>query len=156
MKIAFVSSSGWTSRLIQWFTDSRWSHAMLVLDQTLDGDHLVLEAVMSGVRVNFLSNFQPKELEIYDTITEDWNCNSVKQYIGSKYGKLQIIGFVIAKLFGLKNNPIGQGIICSELVLLYLINSPFSTEFKDLELNKTSPEDLYEIIIKSSSFKKDT
>lgn len=129
---------------------------MLVLDQTLDGDHLVLEAVMSGVRVNFLSNFTPKELEIYTTIPDDWNINSVKQYIGTKYGKLQIVGYTIAKIFGLKHNPIGQGIICSELVLLYLITSPLSNEFKKLQLNKTSPQDLYQIISQNPNFKKDS
>lgn len=155
MQIAFVSSSGWQSNLIRYFTKSKWSHVMLVLDHTLDGDHLVLEAKRTtGVHLNFLSNFEPKELEIYDTVVEDWDINSVKQYIGTRYGTMQAIGYGIAKIFGLKNNPVGQGIICSELVLMYLINSRYASEFTHLQLNKTSPQDLYAIILSSPSFKK--
>lgn len=128
---------------------------MLILDDTLDGDKLVLESTLSGgVKLSLLSNFKPEELEIYETTPEHWNIDAVKKYLGTRYGVFQIIGFIIAKTFGLKNNPIGQGVICSELVLMYLLNSPFSNDFKHLRLNKTSPEDLYEIIVKSLSFKR--
>jgi len=126
---------------------------MLILDDTIDGDKLVLESTLSGgVKLSLLSNFKPEELEIYETTPEDWDINAVKKFLGTRYGVFQIVGFVIAKIFRLKNNPIGQGVICSELVLMYLLHSPFANEFKHLRLNKTSPEDLYEIIVKSSSF----
>lgn len=154
MQIAFVRSSAWTSRLIQWFTGSKWSHVMLVLDATLDGDRLVLEATHAGgVKLSLLSGFNPQHLEVYDTDPEDWNITPVKRYLGVAYGTLQIIGFALAKLLKLKHNPIGKGVICSELVLMYLLHSPFADEFKDLEINKTSPQDLYEIISISKTFR---
>lgn len=157
MKIAFTypKNNGLVSRLISWVTKSKWSHVLLIVDDALDDDPIILESsAYGGVKLNILSKYSDSyNFEIYETIDDHWDINMLRPYIGSKYGYFQILGFALSKLFGLKKNPFGQGVICSEFVLLYLINSPYKMDFHMLQLNKTSPEDLYRIISKSPNFK---
>ena len=156
MQIAFVgtNSKDIFSRLIKWFTKSMWTHCMLVLDDTIDGDKIVIEAsAKRGIQMTLLSKFSGRPIEIYQDSLDLWHINSIKPYIGNNYGYLQLIGIALVKIFKLKKNPFSKDQVCSELVLQWLLHSPYSSKFKHLDLNLTSPEDLYKIISKDSDFK---
>lgn len=154
MKIAFVTSAdNLLSKLIKWFTKSQWTHVMLILDDTVDGDSIIIEAsALHGICLNLLSKYANRKLEIYKDIQDIWDINAIKSYIGQNYGYLQLLGIGLVKIFKLKHNPFGKSEVCSELVLHWLLTTPYSSEFKDLDPNIVSPEDIYRILCKSSNF----
>lgn len=155
MKIAFTSSNSIVAKAIKWFTNSKWSHAMLILDDTIDGDSIVVEASPKhGIQLSLLSKSSNHPIEVFQDVQDIWDINPIKASIGHNYGYLQILGFVLARAFSLKHNPFGKNEVCSELVLEWLLHTPYINEFKHLDPNLVSPQDLYEIISKSDSFKR--
>lgn len=156
MKIAFTYPKKPTlfSKLIVWFTKSNWSHCLLIPEEEFGDDPIIIESnAYGGVRIDLLSKYDDKyNIEIYEELKSDNNLNPLKPYIGNKYGYFQIVGFVVSKIFKLKNNIFGSGEICSELVLLYLLGSRSKKLFQNLQKNATSPEDLYRIISKKPSY----
>lgn len=157
MKIAFVgtNSDSFFSKAIKWFTKSKWTHAMLVLDDTLDGDAIIVEASgRHGVILNLMSKFQHRPMEIFKDKQDIWDINSIKPYLGDSYGYLQIFGIALVKIFKLKKNPFDSGEVCSELVLNWLLASPYKSQFSGLNKNLASPEDLYQIIKQSADFER--
>ena len=155
MKIAFVASTdNLLSKLIKWFTKSQWTHVMLILDDTVDGDSVIVEAsALHGLALNLLSKYARRKLEIFQDKQDIWDINSIKVYIGNNYGYLQLLGIGLAKIFKLNKNPFSSNKICSELVLEWLLQTNYVNEFQYLDPNLVSPEDLYNIISKSSNFK---
>ena len=108
MKIAFVgtNSTNIVSRLIKWFTNSNWTHAMLILDDTIDGDAIVIEASAShGIQLSLLSKFKNRPMEVFQDKNDIWDINPIKRYIGNNYGYLQLLGVALVKLFKLEKNP---------------------------------------------------
>lgn len=155
MKICFVKSGGFVSTFIQWFTKSNWSHCLIILDDDLEGENLVFESSSSGgVKLSLYSKYQNKNKEVY-SINRPCSIKPIYQYLGSNYGYLQILGYPVAKILGLKINPFKKDYVCSEIVLRFLIENGFA-EFFHLDFNTASPEDIYCILSKSKNFHKET
>lgn len=150
MKIGFTHGNGIFARLIRKFTNSNWSHCYIVLDQTFNEDPLIFEASFKGgVKLNFLSN---KELGPLFEIRGTPTLEPFYRYFGKNYGYLQILGFVVAKVFGLKKNPIKGDVVCSEVVFRFLTENGFK-EFDHLDPNSATPEDIFQIVSTSRNFK---
>jgi len=159
MKIGFSAPSSWNplSWLIEKVTGSKWSHCFIVLDQSFGTDTLIIEeSMLGGVKVNVLSEYQTgHKLELYEIKSISLpDQTSLQQYLGEPYGYLDMLGMAIAKIFRLKHNPINKDMVCSQLVLKFLMATPLSNEFKSIDYSRATPEDLYEVIIKSPSFVK--
>lgn len=153
MKIAFITSDKLLSRLIRWFTNSKWSHCLLILDDTLWQDAIIFEASLFGVRINFWSTYKDYKSEIY-TIRRPASPKCLYKFIGKNYGYLQLVGDALVKIFRLKSNPFTADYVCSEIVLRFLKENDFK-EFANLDANLASPEDLYKIIQNNENFRKD-
>lgn len=152
MKIAFTQSNRWGAKLIRWFTKSEWSHCLIVLDDDLEGEALVFESTLSGgVKLSLWSHRNDVKQAIYE-VRGSPSIKPLYSYLGKNYGFLQILGYPIAKLFGLKNNPIKKDYVCSEIVLRFLIDNGFN-EFNLLDVNTATPEDIYKVLSKSKNFK---
>jgi hypothetical protein len=151
MKIAFTQSNQWGARLIRWFTKSEWSHCFIVLDDDLEGEALCFESSMTGgVKLSLWSRYATTKKSVFD-IEGITSIKPLYQYLGKNYGYLQILGYPIAKLFGLKHNPIKKDYVCSEIVLRFLLSNGYK-EFECLDPNSATPQDVYDILCKSSNF----
>ena len=153
MKIAFTTSNNWFSRLIRWFTKSQWSHCLLILDDMLWNDALIFEASAWGVRISLWSKYRDQPHETY-SINKPCSSKCLYKFLGKRYGYLQILGDAAAKIFRLKYNPFTNDYVCSEIVLRCLKDNHFK-EFEHLDPNLVTPEDLYRIISRSWTFRKD-
>lgn len=157
MKIGFCYPKTFNpiSWLIKKITKSNWSHCFIVLDQNVGDDALILESHMyGGIKLNLLSKYSNHNFELYSLNGSGYSVEPLKPYIGYVYGYTQLFGYVIAKIFRLKKNPITWDIVCSELVLKFLKEGSLSNEFNDLEINSATPQDIYDIVVKSPNFKK--
>lgn len=151
MKIAFTRSNGLGAKLIRWFTKSEWSHCLIVLDDDVEGESLCLESSLSGgVKLSLWSKHKQYTKKVY-TIKKRTSIKPLYPYIGRNYGYLQILGYPIAKLFKLKENPFKKDFVCSEIVLRFLLKNKFQ-EFAVLNPDIATPEDIHKLISKSSNF----
>ena len=157
-------SNSWISKVIRWFRDAKVSHTFIIINGRGDEPLFVLEAGKREVLiVPFEQRYCNDYVELYAPLVNYNKVNSavdkVLPYIEKRYGYLQILGFALVSLLkkiGIKiKNPIGTGIICSELVLLYLRELELA-EFKKLNRDTIAPDDLLQIIQKSKNFKKVT
>lgn len=151
MKIGFTHGTGFFARMIRKFTKSQWSHCYIVLDEPFNNnDFLIFEAsVKGGVKLNFLSN---KEIGPLFEIRGAPTLAPFYRYFGSNYGYLQIFGFVLAKVLGLKKNPIKGDYVCSEVCLRFLKENGYK-EFDHLDPNSATPEDIYLVVSTSKNFR---
>lgn len=147
------------SKLIRFFSKSGWSHVFFVLDTKFDKDYLTAEACFhGGVKFDLFSKYTKDsnvECEVYELLNvkpEDIKA-ALKPFIGVHYGIGQIVGFLIAKLFRLKRNPITKGVVCSEFVLIGL-REAFYNDFKHLDADTVKPEDIYLLVKNSTNFNK--
>lgn len=149
--------------IIRWLSKSKYSHTFLWIwnDNTLGP--VVYEAADNGVTVNFADPegyLDPKKylvnvfMPLAPPTAIDEGLFKVRRYNGYMYGYLQLVGFafVYIWLFVTRkrvNNPITGGIICSELVIIYL-KAVFPNEgwIQKMNRNTTAPEDIYEFIEK--------
>jgi len=157
MKLMFCKNDNKSlfDKLVLYFTKSKFSHAALIIDDTIDGDAIVVEATARhGIGFNLLSHFSHREVEIYEDVNGIRDINALKPYIGHNYGYLQLLGIALVKIFKLKKNPFPDNEVCSELVLDWLLASQYSDEFKHLDPDTVSPGDLYDIVSKSPNFRK--
>jgi len=143
------------SSIIAKTTKSNYSHCFIIL-KPIGTDYLIIESsFVGGVKFNLLSSYKDTnkyDLAIYRLPIEDDNVDILLPYIGKNYGYTQILGFLLAKLLKLKENPFTKNIICSEIVLLALLNSNLSVLFEQLDLNYTSPQDIF--VIADNNFEK--
>jgi len=157
------------AKAIQFFTQhSKWSHTFACFITDLDLGSYVIEAEELGVTIDSFGKYQTTDynFELWLPLAPEEDIikglQKVKELNGKSYGYFQLLGFILVwlvkKIFRKKvNNPIKGGIICSELVLIYLQTVGIDKDkFSELDKNTTSPEDLYEIIDKSENFKKVT
>lgn len=164
--IGFCGSKSWISKIIRWFTKSRWSHTFIIWKIIKDEDRvyiLVIEAGEFIVHIVPFSKYLSGDFyfEIYDitpiTIKENEGIAEEKllSKIGRLYGWLQLIGFgiviLLRKWFGwkLKRNIWKKGKICSEVVAEYLIDRGVDKESlcQSKDINLISPEDIYKFIL---------
>lgn len=119
--IVVTSGSGdWTSRIIEWFTDSAWTHVFLVLDETT----LIESTFPDGVVLSDLKNRERKlrdneqvwKVMRYPELEPEHVAQIVKtakSMVGRRYDTLQAV------LFGLFHRFIDDGpkrTICSRFI----------------------------------------
>lgn len=159
MKIAFTCPKKMNpiSWLICKITKSKWSHCFIISDYKINNDNIILEANMyGGIKLNLLSKYlYDHEIEIYSVNGTNYNIEPMLKYIGELYGYFAIFGDLVAKVLHLKKNPVTLDMVCSELLLRFLLQGSLANEFKDLEPNTANPQDIYSIVINSHSFKKE-
>ncbi len=154
---------GFYSRAVRFFTKSLWSHCFVLADDYY-GESAVLESDLKTQLVPFNKEYIEKEedaYEIYSPVKASPEARSVAaEYTyfstaGQTYGFLQIPWFavrsILHKLFKrtLLENWFPAGVICSELLIVYLkaLGGEYAEAFGHLKDNETSPEDIYKIVI---------
>ena len=145
-------------KCIRFFTKSRWSHAFCV---TMEDDLLgpiVEEAGPVGVVNASIDKYI--DGHYYFKL---WHVNASPDQIDAgirrvftrlnvSYGYASLLGFILVWLWykitlRKANNPFRGGIICSELVLMYLQSIfPDNEVLKNMDKDTTSPEDIQEFI----------
>lgn len=146
-------------RVIRFLSKSKFAHTFVWIwnDPTLGPT--VYEAADNGVTVNFADSvgyLDPEQylVKVYEVIATDERINDgllkIRRFNGRMYGYFQLLGFAFVYIWlfitGRKvNNPITGGIICSELVIIYL-KAVFPDEewIQKADRNTTAPEDIYE------------
>jgi len=151
--------------IIRFLSKSKFSHTFIWIWNDHALGPTVYEAADNGVTVNFADPegyLNPSEyfVKVYTPIANptaiDSGLFAVRRYNGYMYGYLQLIGFAFVYIWLFltgkkKNNPITGGIICSELVIIYLKNVfPNEEEIQKMDRNTTAPEDIYELIERRS------
>ncbi len=128
--IVFVSNNSWLSKLVRLFSEGRWSHVGIALNE-----YTLLDArYPKGVKPRFF------DYTDYDVVrVEDINVSKAIEYIGVEYDLLQFIyyGFKWGKVW---NNP--NKMICSEFVAKAIGRN---------ELINMTPNQLYKELIKLDS-----
>jgi hypothetical protein len=142
--IIFVSSQSWISKVIQFVTGGKVTHAMIG-GFNVEGVDVVLHSATSGVV------FLPREKALVGcnvvgefTIGREVNVKQLIGDLGQPYDYLEMFGYAwvyLGKLIKQRwHNPLGsqQSFVCVELVLS--MNLP---ELNQLDVHATSPQDLY-------------
>jgi len=149
--------------IIRWLSKSIFSHTFVWIWNDSALGPVVYEAADNGVTVNFADSegyLNPAKyfVKVYMPLAPKTSIDSglfaVRRYNGYRYGYLQLIGFAFVYIWlaitGKRvNNPIKGGIICSELVIIYLKHVfPHEEEIQRMDRNTTAPEDIYEFVQK--------
>lgn len=154
----------WLSRIIRWFTESRWSHVFIVAgEDPVTGETEILEASTWGIQKAPLKKYLDDDyvkLRFYvvraDPEKQRAALAACQDLVGRSYGYAQILGFALILPFrklGLRfKNPISAGRVCSELVLRYLQLLDVDPAFAALDRDSTTPQDLFAIIDASPRF----
>lgn len=154
---------GFYSKAVRYLTKSNWSHCFIGIADFYDAP-AVLESDLKCQVVDFYSEYVTKNKDVYEIwrpikASQELIRISTKQcylnYAGETYGFLQIPWFAVRsilkwlKINHLSKNWFPDGIICSELVIEYLLflDPEYYEAFKGLTPNETSPEDIYQIVI---------
>jgi hypothetical protein len=148
-------------RIIRYLSKSQFAHTFVWIWNDHALGPVVYEAADNGVTVNFADPegyLDPQKyfVKVYMPLASatsiDAGLFSIRRYNGYMYGYLQLLGFAFVYIWlaitGRRvNNPIKGGIICSELVIIYLKNVfPHDEEIQKMDRNTTAPEDIYEFI----------
>jgi len=146
------------AKCIRFFTKSRWSHTFCV---TMEDDLLgpiVEEASTYGVANCSIDKYidGPYDFKLWRVVATDDQIDAgirrVFARLGVIYGYAQLIGFVLVWVWykitlRKANNPFRGGIICSELVLMYLKGVfPGNPDLAKMNRDTTSPEDIQKFI----------
>lgn len=152
----------WVSRIIAWFTRSRWSHTFIVFQ-----DHpevLVLEAGTYQVQLVPITKYASSSYDVAYFVPEHVPVEQVEigikkagTKIEASYGWLQLAGFIpvvfFKRILGMKiSNPARGGIVCSELVLQYLRGIDPGGKWDAMDKNAVSPEDLFSELVSDQRF----
>jgi len=137
----------WVSRIITFWTKSKWSHTFIVY-QT-NPEILILEAGRYQVQLVPIKKYLRKskydlalyEPEGFDDEAMNRGLTAAWKKVENSYGWGQILGFVFMGLF--RRNPIRAGVICSELVLLALRGFEPQAIWDAMDKDSVSPEDLF-------------
>lgn len=122
------------SWLIRKYMGTSYSHVSFHFNTSTMNRTLVYEAVGSGIRFIEKSNWEKYaelvvsyEIEVSNEIYVRMMQTCIDN-AGLKYGYMQNIGVIIAKLFKLEYNPFPENDNCSELLLRLLIEAGYSIE----------------------------
>ena len=164
--VGFTRKKGnFISKAIRWFTGSKWSHTFIMYQ--VEPEPLVVEAGIFEVLIDLPAKYDTHhyvtayfEPAGFSSEEIERGIARVRSKIEVHYGWLQLLGFIpvviFRRLFGLKiSNPSKGGIICSELVLLYLRALEPGSKWDSMDKNATSPEDLFVEISKHPKFRID-
>lgn len=174
MKLFFTYSrnSDFASRLIQAITKSKWTHCGIILDQELFGDPLVIDCAWDrgGVRLTFWSLIQRMPHEVFEVIKYyplEAQIGAARAALSIRYSYIKILLYPIKKYLGEAasnkcisflnklglSDPWKTGAWCSEFAAMYLLNIGALLSIAH-DLETITPEDLYQIALKSPQFKK--
>ena len=154
---------GFYSKAVRFFTKSKWSHCFFV-GPDYCGELVAIEADLKVQVVPFYKEYIEKKVDAYQVYrpikTRDKDVLRATKTVfhitaGETYGFLQIPWFairsILKNLFGwiLTKNWKPDGVICSELLLIYIqaLGGEYLDAFKHLKVNETSPQDIFEIVI---------
>lgn len=152
--IIFVQGKSLISKLIRYFdNEGTFSHVAIAIDD----DRIVEVDVDTKVAINHLDKSKYSVIEVLDLgLTPNERREVVYEafkLLGTKYDYIQLLWYVLRKLFNLKgknrlNNP--KYVICSELVFKIFNKSGILIE---LGLSKTykngqdlTPNELYDLV----------
>lgn len=164
--IGFSASNSFLSKAIRWFRKSTVSHTFIIIN---NGERLlVLEAGWRQVHITtYDKHYKKGYLELYRPKASDYMIDRaidavISQHLEKSYGYFQLLGFALVsvlKWLGITiKNPIKAGSICSEVVRDYSVALKLadSVKFQELDRDTTAPDDLLNIIKKSSEFERIT
>lgn len=139
------------SDIIRYIQGTPYSHVFFKIENDNLRNHLFYHAKGSvvnfmGTTLFFKKNIPIKtfEFEIDEQAFYKFLDAAIDR-VGVKYSPLQLVGFLVAKLFKLKKNPFGKkGYVCSELVAEVLKEVRNFTFDKDLNL--VDLKDIYNLL----------
>jgi hypothetical protein len=154
---------GFYSKAVRWFTKSNWSHCFYIAPQYM-GELMVIETDLKVQVVPFIKEYQVKAADNFELYLpfkaeeeEIYNaCKSAfSKTAGETYGFFSIPWFAVRSILNslfrivLKKNYVSSGVICSELVIIFLkdLGGEYEKAFSTLSVEETSPEDIYKIVI---------
>lgn len=143
----------WISKMVRWFTRSKWSHVFIVgAHDPVTGEREILEANWQGVQKAYLKKYLDDSIQLAVFRVEasqdvrEAAYTSALGKVGRSYGFLQLLGFIpvlaLRLIFIKIDNPITSGRVCSELALEYLRALKVEPFFDELDENSASPQDL--------------
>jgi len=156
--IVFVQSKSLAGRLVRFFSGSRWNHVFIRIAPIPGGGWVILEANGLKVRVAVERDeeravFRLKNAEEADILLA---ASYALGYVGKSYGFAQVLGFLAvyaARLFDKTiKNPIRGGVICTELVILYLGAVGIGKLFAGSDKDTFDPVLLYDMLRLSPEF----
>lgn len=153
---------GFYSKSVRYFTKSQWSHCFFVGPAYM-GELIVIETDLKVQAVPFWKEYIQKDADVFEVYCpavasmEDMETAARVAFLsgaGETYGFLSIPWFAIRSLYrrifkgDLKVNFSRSGMICSELLVIYLkaLGGEYERAFQHLSDNETSPEDIYEVV----------
>lgn len=138
------------STTIASITKSNWGHAFLYI-----GDGKILESNSHGVVINPLSHYFNTKYDVgLFRLKEELSTEQIEKLIkkarkllGIKYGYLQLLWFLILRIFGKSEDPdwsldVDKGMVCSELIATAY--EFVDVKFKNLPPHQIEPADLDE------------
>lgn len=153
---------GFYSKAVRFFTNSKWSHCFYI-SQNYMGESMVFESDLKAQIVPWNKEYIVKDKDIFEVYRpiiaseraiEKATRETYFQYAGDTYGFLSIPWFAIRetlkKITGvvLRKNFSTSGVICSELLIVYIrsLGGQYFAEFESLNPEETSPEDIYRLV----------
>lgn len=144
------------SKAIAWFTGSKWSHTILVVEHgkyIYTSETSDFEVVMHTLDDSI--NDETVKMEVYradlDPGSQQLIVSECMKNLGQTYGYLQFISLGIRALlrrwFGIKiGNFIRQGVVCNQHVLYGLSKVPSLGELYGMDPESIDQQELYEKI----------
>ena len=150
MEIVFSTGDSLLSRIIRWVTRSRVSH--VGIKTTLHGVPIVMHAALGGVQVTPWSRYIRENRIVYrkefPNPLQESNIRRATEAIGEKYDCIGLPGFLWVELcerFKIRaKNPlaVANAVVCSEYILSFDPKGEIIPEWKGLDPEGTTPEDL--------------
>lgn len=159
LTLAFTSSSALISRTIRFFTRSRTSHTAIGLD--LFGTPFFLHATVGGIQMTPRARWLKTNRVVAEfTIVPDLHegLQTALHHIGDAYDYRGLFGFffvLLAKKLGRTRRNLfasPTAMVCSELALHLDLAGSKIQAWRDLDPERTTPEDLLQICEKSAQF----
>lgn len=163
MKVTFTTADVWYAKLIRWFTRGRASHVLIGV--TLFGREVFMHANVGGIQVTPRERFLYKnqvvaEFETRQEIPSDL-LRMAAGHLGESYDYVGLFGFIwpmmLWRWLHLKvKNPLAnaRGMVCSEFVARVDTDGLVIPEFRGLDPEDTTPEDLLVLCELEKSFKR--
>lgn len=156
--IGFSKNHKIGSYLIRCYLDSNFSHTFFRFKDDSFEDSMVFHAVGKGLTFISETNFLKENVRVDEfklDISEELYIelrNACNKHAGLHYGYLQNIGLVLMKIFCLNNNPLNDGINCSEWVA-YCLEEIFPEDWDSskMDFNNVSPTDIHDYLSNKES-----
>ena len=161
LALVFTSSSALISRTIRFFTRSRTSHTAIGLE--LFGTPFFLHATVGGIQMTprarwLKTNRVVAEFKIVPDLSA--GLQDALHHIGDAYDYVGLLGFLLVltakKLGRTRRNLFASpsAMVCSELALHLDLTGSKIPEWRGLDPERTSPEDLLRICEQSAQFQR--